>query len=599
MPRKKKVKVENIKDTFVPSKYQLAIFDFIEHGNGNLVVEAASGSGKTTTLIRGIGLIDKDKSIFLTAFNRDIMNTLKDKTKCMENVVVSTMHSLGLSLLKSNFPKKSLSLDEYKYKTYINTHINKFSNGVVDKSKMGRYKSNVIQLVDYGRLYLAQSEKDLDFIADRYAIAIIANEKSVALSVMEWGRKHLDSIDYTDMIYLPNILNCKSYKKYDWICVDEAQDLSVAQRNIIQKCCKINTRMLFFGDSNQAIYSFAGSDPESFKSLKTMPNTTSLPLSISYRCAKNIVKFAQQYVPSIEENGDGREGEILRDTDLSSVKDGDMVLCRNNAPLMMAYAKLIGMGKKCFIRGKDIGANLKNMVISTGKKELNEDLSSDGVFARLYDWYFSLIKDIIDRYKITYADAVNSSMALNMADQIKALAILSEGINNSDDLLKKIDAIFSDSDKLDGIALSTVHKAKGLEADRVHIICDSLMPGKQATKEWEILQEKNLMYVAYTRAKNVLSFIKEDDFKDFMKNKTESETAMKRIEIKVDSALRKQMRVYDTSNPEVADEIIKHASNVKRKKIEKISKLTIGGGAQMKSGYGSFVNRKTSKIKKI
>lgn len=600
MPRKRKANIEKENKVFVPSKYQTAIFDFIEHGHGNLVVEAASGSGKTTTLLKGIGLIDKDKSIFLTAFNRDIMKTLAKKTNDMENVNVSTMHSLGLRLLKSNFHDKKCELDEYKYKSYINTNINKLIASSMKESRLSRYKSNVMQLVDYGRLYLAQTVKDLDFVSDRYGIAVVDNEKDVALDVMEWGKNHLDGIDYIDMIYLPNILNCKSYEKYDWICVDEAQDLSVAQRQILLKCCKINTRMVFFGDSNQTIYSFAGSDPESFRTLKEMPNTTSLPLSISYRCAKKIVKFAQQYVPSIEENDDGRVGEIKRETELSDAQDGDMILCRNNAPLMLAYVKLIAMGKKCFIRGKDIGVNLKNMVLSTNKKELNVDLSNDGVFVRLYDWYFDLIKGMVDKYGISYSDAVNSSTAMAMADQINALAVLSNGLNDANELVEKIDTIFSDDKGLDGIALSTIHKAKGLEADRVHIICDSLMPSKQATKDWEIVQEKNLMYVAYTRAKNVLSFVREDGFKDFMKNKVESETAMKKIEVKVDTALRREMRKYDTSNPEVAEEIIRHSSDIEKPKIEKINKLTGGtNGIQMKTGYGSFAKRKTTKIRKI
>ena len=56
------------------SKYQEAIFNFIEHGDGNVVVEASAGAGKTLRLIHCISLIDNDKSILLTAFNKDISN---------------------------------------------------------------------------------------------------------------------------------------------------------------------------------------------------------------------------------------------------------------------------------------------------------------------------------------------------------------------------------------------------------------------------------------------------------------------------------------------------------------------------------------------
>ena len=66
MGRKKKC--EEILE-FTPSKYQIDIFDFIQHGVGNLVVEACAGSGKTSTLVKGISLIPEDKRILFCAFN--------------------------------------------------------------------------------------------------------------------------------------------------------------------------------------------------------------------------------------------------------------------------------------------------------------------------------------------------------------------------------------------------------------------------------------------------------------------------------------------------------------------------------------------------
>ena len=75
----------------------------------------------------------------------------------------------------------------------------------------------------------------------------------------------------------------------------------------------------------------------------------------------------------------------------------------------------------------------------------------------------------------------------------------------------KINIIFSDNEK-DGICLSTIHKAKGLEADNVFILCESLMPSKHARKKWEIESEQNLIYVAITRAKKTLNYISEKMF---------------------------------------------------------------------------------------
>lgn len=101
------------------------------------------------------------------------------------------------------------------------------------------YLDNIKKYVDFGRLYLCQTLKDLDFIEERYDIETIQDEKEIALKIMEWGKDELDAIDYTDMIWLPNKLFLKPYGLlYDYIMVDECQDLNKAERELILKCNK-------------------------------------------------------------------------------------------------------------------------------------------------------------------------------------------------------------------------------------------------------------------------------------------------------------------------------------------------------------------------
>ena len=565
MARKKKEKDYEL------SNYQLAIIDFIKNGQGNLVVEASAGSGKTYTLLKCLEEIPGDKNILLTAFNSDIAGVLKRKAKDFYNVNVSTLHSLGRQMLQRNFTEAPLILDEFKYKSYINTNIKTLSSintYELSKKDFARYMSNIEDYINFGRAYLCQTVKDLDFIEDRYDIDTIADEKEIALDALEYGKHNLEQIDFTDMIWLPNVLFCKPFgMQFDWIFLDEAQDLSVCQREILLKCRKINTRMCFFGDSEQALYSFASSDPESFKRLKELPNTKSLPLSISYRCANSIVNFAKKIVPTIECNNDGREGEIRENVPLSDINDGDMVLCRNNAPLMQVYVSFIKEGKKCFIRGKDIGLNLKNMIKRTGASVLNKNLQDDGVFVRLYDSLFDTINELIGKYNITYSDAIESSIVSNKLDMIKALEILSDDITTSDELIEKISNIFSDRKK-GGISLSTIHKAKGLEAENVYIACKELMPSSMAKKDWEIRQEYNLMYVAYTRAKNVLGFIDDKEFEDLIKNSSETIKDLKAKEAQINYVLKKERKKIDVTNPFIASDIIRHATKIEKPKTE-------------------------------
>jgi superfamily I DNA/RNA helicase len=57
----------------------LAIYDFIEHKQGHLVVEASAGSGKTTTLIKCLDFIPQNSKVLFSAFNNDIVKELKKK----------------------------------------------------------------------------------------------------------------------------------------------------------------------------------------------------------------------------------------------------------------------------------------------------------------------------------------------------------------------------------------------------------------------------------------------------------------------------------------------------------------------------------------
>lgn len=597
MARKKK---ENNTLNYNWSKYQLAIFDYIEHEQGHLVVEACAGAGKSTTLLKCIDLMPNNSKILLSAFNTDIVNELKKKTKGKENVDVRTLHSLGLLMIKRNLPQVSAIPETFKYDSFIKNNIKELSS-INTYTLKGReyfkYIENIKKYVDFGRFYLCQTEKDLDLIEDRYDIETIADEKEVAIKVMEWGKNDLETIDFIDMVWLPNVLYLKPLGLlYDFIMIDEVQDMNKAEREMVFKCFKMGTRMISVGDKNQCIYSFSGSDPQSFQVLKSRENTTCLPLSISYRCGKNIVKFAQKLVSTIEADDNAVDGEIIKDANLDDINDGDMILCRNNAPLVKIYYEFLKMGKKCHIRGKEIGNNLKALVKSTRQDKLNADCMEDGVFVKLYNDLFISRNKLMEKYGIDADTAMNSQQIQNKLDMINALEILAEGINTSNEIIEKIDEIFPKRDKKSGIALSTIHKAKGLEAENVYIACNSLMPSKSAKKDWEIKQEHNLMYVAYTRAKKKLGFINEDDFKKFDSSNAVNKTILKRIEMQVNKVLNNSTRIIVNKNN--AKDIINNAKiidiNVFRNNNNNVN-LNKSNGKRKVNAFADLLKNKRKK----
>jgi len=80
-------------------------------------------------------------------------------------------------------------------------------------------------------------------------------------------------------------------------------------------------------------------------------------------------------------------------------------------------------------------------------------------------------------------------------------------VSDTKEAVELLNKIFSDKDSKNVITLSSIHKAKGLENDRVFVAERQLMPSKFAKTDRELEQEKNLEYVCYTRAKKELIFL--------------------------------------------------------------------------------------------
>lgn len=565
--KKKVVEPAQIIPGFVPSKYQQDIFDFIQHGNGNSVINALAGSGKTSTIVNAVKLIPPTCNALFIAFNKEIVKELEKKLEGVKNVHVKTLHSLGFLMIRRNLGT-NIEIDEYKYRTFIKKNIKQLSSADFDKMTtklMQQYTDNVIQLCDLGRYNLAQCEKDLLQVSARHDIPIIDDECNAVLNVMKWGRENTTSIDFTDMVWLPYELTLNSIGlQYDYIFIDECQDLNAAQRELFLRCFRRGTRFIAVGDKKQAIYSFAGADAESFAKLQSLPNTTTLPLPISYRCPKKVVNLANQFVDTMECREGAPDGEIVHNVSIKDIHDGDMVLCRTKMPLIKLYMRYLRMGVKSYVRGQDIGLNLLRMVDKTEQITLNVSLQKDGVFARLYDDLFEERNRLMIKRGMDLKDATLSNQIMTKYDSIKALEILAEGLTSARDLHNRIENVFAES--ADGVCLSTIHKAKGLEANNVYILCKTLMPSRLATQEWEKEQEQNLMYVAYTRAKYKLGFVSETEISPSagMIDPSAALTELNYIENKICKLLNKTPQVIMDAT-EVAQYNLKSATIIEEK----------------------------------
>lgn len=497
---------------FDPSPYVLAINDAILHGKSNLLISAVAGSGKTTSIVGALKLINTEVNpTMFCAFNKSIVKELSERVP--KSVVVGTMHSIGWKAIIKYFKQFRPQLDDRKYDKLLKILAPTWDlvglNGEpMNDEEFQDYCFRVLKLTHLGRanmVDLSNGVAELEELAEKHNIEIYNGECKNALNVIKVGNRDTTNYDFTDMIYIPAVKKIPM-DKYKFVFVDECQDLNRAQQEILKLLIDPNGgRFVAVGDPAQAIYGFAGADVESFSRLKEIPNTIELPLSVCYRCGKEIIKYAQSIVPHLSYPETAKDGIVREGGKLIDIKEGDYVLCRNTAPLVMLCLQFLAQGKKATIMGGDIGKNLVNMVKKTKRQQISE------MFLVLENDLQNLKNKLMGKKGLTPKEVEDERQIVIYKEKMTVLEMIvnEEKIKTADYLIKKIENIFRDEVK--GIVFSTIHKSKGLEADRVHIICRELMPSKYAKKAWEKEQEKNLAYVAYTRAKSELIF--NDEFK--------------------------------------------------------------------------------------
>lgn len=477
------------------SKYQKNIFDAYENTRKNLFIKATAGASKTTCMLECAKRTSPSKISVFLAFNKSISNELQSKVP--RRTEATTFHSKGLKVLLRNF-RMRFKINENK--TFaICKQILDLSE--IPSKQQARYLFELQEiwnqirtnlLVDYPKdIPLICIERDIDF-RDRMIEDIQAIEK-------EWKKRNRDIqkgefvMDFTDMLWLPYIMvSEEDYPKYDVVFIDEGQDLNVLQREFALRLKSKYGRFIIVGDFSQAIYGFQGASIDNFAMFQREPNTIVLPLSITYRCARRIVEEAKLVFPNdIEAAPDAIEG-VVRRGNLEEAESGDFVLCRNNIPLVEAFIFFLKKKKKAVIKGKDFGEDLL-YVLDRASDVKSLDLLLE-----------EKIKKLQER-GIPRTAALNHPSYVSLEEKCMIIKILYGTYGSMVVLYSAIKEIFSDNIE-EGIVLSTCHKSKGLEADRVFFLNPELIPHPKAITEKALYGEKCLKFVAITRAKKELVY---------------------------------------------------------------------------------------------
>jgi superfamily I DNA/RNA helicase len=499
---------------FQPSPYQQTIFDWITAGRGDAVVNAVAGSGKTTTLVQAAQLVRSSSAIFV-AFNKFIADELGKKLRGT-SMIAKTVHSIGYGCVAVHLKArgiKKLNVNDRKYRNLAYDWLDEVADEMQhsddeDMPNRAELADQLVAVVRMCQLTLTDhtNKQAIYEQADRYGLAFhpaILPGVRVVLNRGKGQAERRGEIDYNDMLWLCHEWGLRP-DTYEWVFGDEVQDWSEAQLQLVMKLKARGGRGLFVGDPRQAIYGFAYAGLDSFQQVKERNQAVELPLSVCYRCPTSHIALAQSIVPQIEARDGATEGEVknvLADKLDEALREGDLVLCRVTAPLISLCIKLIGQRVPARVRGRDIAKSLTKIVQDLAQLE-------GFTYERLSEW----LKAWHGRELMKLERRQASEAAIqSLSDRVDGVMACYEGFGDAttvEELCKGIEGLFSDNRS--SVWLSTVHRAKGLENERVFILHPEKMPlnFKRQTAD-QLEQEMNLKYVALTRAKQALYFVVE------------------------------------------------------------------------------------------
>ena len=460
------------------------IWNAIENSNNHLIVNAGAGCGKTFTIVEGANRLPAGTSAAFLAFNKSIATELAERLP--SDVEAKTFHSFGFAAIRGAGVRTKMN--GYKVNNIIKELLGKDFHVAPLKKLIGLIKGSLTNGTDKHAILDLISEYNINFQSDR--------ELQIALeaipAILTMCRTQTYHIDFDDMIWLP-LVNNYPLPHYDVMFVDEAQDFNEAQRELIRKCVK-GGRCIIVGDRNQAIYGFRGADSNSInlfqQSLEESGREISeFPLSISWRCPTSVVKEANRFVKDFNAHKDAIAGTVIENAPFNP-QTNDMVLCRYNAPLVSAFYDLISQGKNAYILGRDM---TQGLIMAVDKITKNDNMGTDE-FWELFmtDFEFNFNKLIKQDKK---------AQALALEDKKDCIEIFVHKATTVGGIKYEIKRVFDNADNGE-IMLSTVHKAKGLEADNVYILATDRMPHPLGGQE-----ENNIAYVAITRAKKNLFYV--------------------------------------------------------------------------------------------
>lgn len=472
------------------SDEQRAIFAWFASGQGNLLVQARAGTGKTTTIKEAFSHAPEQGQLLYAVFNKKNQREAEEKITDAR-VAVRTLHSLGFMFIKNVWPSARPDDNvEFDRIERVCPGINPEVSAAIARL-VGFCKNLFTGVPSVNEVLDVADARNItvpDELVGEWKPLRVA-ETALAVLGESLNRDQQGRVSFNDMVWLP-VASGWVKPIFSLVVIDEAQDMNMPQLMMAERAC--SGRVCVVGDDRQAIYGFRGAASDGMHLMQQRLNATQLGLTITYRCPKTVVAVAQEIVADYSAAPEAPEGEVVSaslENICETLTVGDAVLSRLNAPLMGIALSLLRRGIPARIEGRDIGKQLVGMVRKLKAKSVPDFLK------KITAWGDKQVARIMasgGRHVQSKTELVN--------DQVLTLTAVADGCKNVEEIIARITNLFEDSDnaRRPAVVCSSVHKAKGLEWGKVVLVADTF---KNRNKSQE---EANIYYVAVTRAKRTL-----------------------------------------------------------------------------------------------
>jgi superfamily I DNA/RNA helicase len=441
--------------------------------SGDLLVIAGPGTGKTYTLLRKIKtLIEQGISpykIYLLTFSFRTSQELKEKALelGLEGIKIDTFHGLAYDLYREYYQKEPLLISEKEKLFILKKLFPKEKNPLKDSEKKKEYFQ-----------YLKKNHI-LDF----------------DLLLME----------------VASFIKPEAFLNYHFL-IDEFQDLSPEILEFLKPFKSAS--WILFGDPNQSIYGFRGVDLKKIKDflLNYKPQMKILTLRESFRCATEIIKAANNFrvspwqIPELKAKKFG--GSILGFLFPETFEERDFL---GNFIKNLLGGITLERARLSALSPSDI------FILSRIKKVYEpfiEHLQKEGIPVALPEEEALVIKDqllqLVEKvkiFKIPFEKLLEETSTF-LKNYLQNLATLfKEDLSKFLFYLDNLSPEDLTFPKLEGINFLTIHASKGLEAEVVILYGaeEGLIPFT-LFNDYDFEEEKRILYVAITRAKNHFYF---------------------------------------------------------------------------------------------